>query len=244
MKQQINSVFEQIRLPAQASERIRAQLDMECSNLTEKGLDNMQAKKNIRIRKKVLAGVIAAAVICAVPAGVYAAWHGDIIQFISGAGRITHYEDNLPSDATQEEMEDYLSDILNQEMAQAESDVDASDSYLKVENGRLILDPDGEKLDITDKLSETEPYIYTTQPGDGTTHYLIIGGTLDNYGVAEYVRSEDGQWQGGFSNNAMGEWCVNGARQLELPWADMIAQNYQNYQNEQQSSGSESSPEA
>ena len=218
MKQQINSVFEQIRLPAQASERIRAQLDMECSNLTEKGLDNMQAKKNIRIRKKVLAGVIAAAVICAVPAGVYAA--NNIISFIAGSGQI--------SDGG----------------AAVTFDTGSLDSYLKVENGRLILDPDGEKLDITDKLSETEPYIYTTQPGDGTTHYLIIGGTLDNYGVAEYVRSEDGQWQGGFSNNAMGEWCVNGARQLELPWADMIAQNYQNYQNEQQSSGSESSPEA
>ena len=230
MKQQINSVYEQIRLPAQASERIRARLENESINLTEKGLDNMQVKKNISVRKKVLVSVIAAAVICAVPAGVYAAWHGDIIQFISGGGRIAHYEDNLPSDATQEETEDYLSDILDQEMAQAESNVNASDSYLKVENGRLILDPDGEKLDITDELSETEPYIYTIKPDDGTTHYLIIGGTIDNYGLAEFVQTDDGQWQGGFSNNATGEWYINGVQQLELPWADMIIQNQKQIQ--------------
>lgn len=230
MKQQINSVYEQIRLPAQASERIRARLGNESINLTEKGLDNMQVKKNISVRKKVLVSVIAAAVICAVPAGVYAAWHGDIIQFISGGGRIAHYEDNLPSDATQEETEDYLSDILDQEMAQAESDVDASDSYLKVENGRLILNPDGEKLDITDELSETEPYIHTVEPGDGTTHYLIIGGTIDNYGLAEFVQTDDGQWQGGFSNNATGEWYINGVQQLELPWANMIIQNQKQIQ--------------
>ena len=114
MKQQINSVFEQIRLPAQASERIRAQLDMECSNLTEKGLDNMQAKKNIRVRKKVLAGVIAAAVICAVPAGVYAA--NNIISFIAGSGQI--------SDGG----------------AAVTFDTGSLDSYLKVVDGKLILD--------------------------------------------------------------------------------------------------------
>ena len=238
MKQQINSVYEQIRLPAQASQRIRAGLEKEASELMGKGMENMKRQKNISVRKKVLVSVIAAAVICAVPAGVYAAWHGDIIQFISGGGRIAHYEDNLPSDATQEEMEDYLSDILDQEMAQAESNVDASDSYLKVENGRLILNPDGEKLDITDKLSETEPYIHTVEPGDGTTHYLIIGGTIDNYGLAEFVQTDDGQWQGGFSNNATGEWYINGVQQLKLPWADMIIQNEQRMQAEN-SSGSE-----
>lgn len=58
MKQQINSVYEQIRLPAQASERIRARLENESINLTEKGLDNMQVKKNISVRKKVLVSVI------------------------------------------------------------------------------------------------------------------------------------------------------------------------------------------
>lgn len=230
MKQQINSVYEQIRLPAQASERIRARLENESINLTEKGLDNMQIKKNIRIKKKILVSVIAAAVICALPVGVYTAWHGDIIQFISGGGRIAHYEDNLPSDATQEEIEEQLSDLLDQEIAQVDSNVDASESYLKLENGRLILDPEGEKLDITDELSETEPYIHTVESGDGTTHYLIIGGTIDNYGLAEFVRTDDGQWQGGFSNNAIGEWYINGVQQLELPWADMIIQNQKQIQ--------------
>lgn len=212
MKQQINSVYEQIRLPAQASQRIRAGLEKEASELMGKGMENMKRQKNISVRKKVLVSVIAAAVICAVPAGVYAA--NNIISFIAGSGQI--------SDGG----------------ATVTFDTGSLDSYLKVVDGRLILDPDGQKIDITDELSETEPYIYTIQPGDDTTHYLIIGGTLDNYGVAEYVRGNDGQWQGGFSSHATGEWYVNGARQLELPWLDMIIQNEQRMQAEN-SSGSE-----
>ena len=44
MKQQINSVYEQIRLPAQASQRIRARLENESINLPEKGLVIMKVK--------------------------------------------------------------------------------------------------------------------------------------------------------------------------------------------------------
>ena len=52
MKQQINSVYEQIRLPAQASQRIRARLEKEASELMGKGMENMRDRKISASEKK------------------------------------------------------------------------------------------------------------------------------------------------------------------------------------------------
>lgn len=66
-------------------------------------------------------------------------------------------------------------------------------SPLTVENGRLWFETDGQKLDITDKVDENTPYVYKhTDPKTGNKGYVILGGTVDNYGWAEFFLTEDG----------------------------------------------------
>lgn len=66
-------------------------------------------------------------------------------------------------------------------------------SPLTVENGRLWFDAGGQKLDITDKVDENTPYVYEhTDPKTGNKGYVVLGGTVDDYGWAEFFLSEDG----------------------------------------------------
>ncbi len=66
-------------------------------------------------------------------------------------------------------------------------------SPITVENGRLWFEADGEKVDITEKVDENTPYIYErTDPKTGNKGYVIVGGTIDDYGWAEFFMAEDG----------------------------------------------------
>lgn len=75
-----------------------------------------------------------------------------------------------------------------------------NDSGMKVEDGRLYFELDGERTDITDFIDADTPYIYDgSDPETGMTYYLIMGGTPENYGWLEWVKvpnpyvAEDGQ---------------------------------------------------
>ena len=59
---------------------------------------------------------------------------------------------------------------------------------IKVEDGRLWFEADGQKVDITNKVDENTPYIYEhTDPTTGEKGYVIVGGTVENFGWIEYV---------------------------------------------------------
>lgn len=64
---------------------------------------------------------------------------------------------------------------------------------ITVENGRLMFDADGQKVDVTDKMDANTPYIYErTDPKTGNKGYVVLGGTVDDYGWAEFFLAEDG----------------------------------------------------
>lgn len=57
---------------------------------------------------------------------------------------------------------------------------------VKAENGRLWFEADGQRLDITDKVDENTPYIYErTDPDTGAQGYVIVGGTVEDFGWCE-----------------------------------------------------------
>lgn len=61
-------------------------------------------------------------------------------------------------------------------------------------NGRLWLTVDDQRLDITDKISEDAPYLYErTDPATGQKGYLMLGGTVDDFGWMEWFQL-DGDW--------------------------------------------------
>lgn len=64
---------------------------------------------------------------------------------------------------------------------------------VQVEDGRLWFTPDrGERIDITDMVSEETPYIYDgSDPETNLTYYVIMGGTPEFYGYFEWIVTPD-----------------------------------------------------
>ena len=62
-----------------------------------------------------------------------------------------------------------------------------------LEDGRLWLSADGQKVDITDQMDEDTPYIFErTDPDTKQKGYVVAGGTVDDYGWAEFFLTENG----------------------------------------------------
>ena len=69
------------------------------------------------------------------------------------------------------------------------------------EDGRMIFIVNDEHVDITDQVSETQPYIYHYSDEEGVIHYWIIGKNgpePEHYGFAEYLQPSDGVWTAGY----------------------------------------------
>jgi len=69
------------------------------------------------------------------------------------------------------------------------------------EDGRMIFIVNGEHTDITDRVSETKPYIYHYTDEEGIVHYWIIGKNgpeAEHYGFAEYLQPPEGDWTAGY----------------------------------------------
>ena len=81
---------------------------------------------------------------------------------------------------------------------------DTEASFLSVEDGRLWFEADGQHIDITDMVDENTPYIYErTDPGTGEQGYVIVGGTVEDFGWAELFVM-DGEVKSGAGNYLTG----------------------------------------
>lgn len=61
------------------------------------------------------------------------------------------------------------------------------------EDGKLWFVNGEERTDLTGLIDENTPYIYEhTDPKTGNKGYVIMGGTLDHFGWAEFFGTEDG----------------------------------------------------
>ena len=82
------------------------------------------------------------------------------------------------------------------------------------ENDRMIFIVNDEHIDITDQVSETQPYIYHYTDEENVIHYWIIGKNgpeLNHYGFAEYLHPSEAAWTGGYVARTNGN---------EAPWLD------------------------
>ena len=96
-----------------------------------------------------------------------------------------------------------------------------------VEDGRLIFIVNGEHIDITDQMSETEPFSYEYVDGEEYTHYWFVGlndAEKGEYGFGEYIMDSDGEWAGGYSawtnldeNGDGPEWLEIGKEKIGCP---------------------------
>ena len=67
-------------------------------------------------------------------------------------------------------------------------------SYTTAENGRLYLNLNDEKTDITDQCSDTDYFRKDYTDSEGNKHVLIAGGTVESYGWAEDIFNAAGKY--------------------------------------------------
>lgn len=92
-------------------------------------------------------------------------------------------------------------------------------AFARMVNGRLYFTGNGEKIDITDQITEESPYYYTYVDDYGLTHYMAVAysGKLENFGIYEFIREESGEWVTGSGRNFM-----NLETESRYPWVDIV----------------------
>lgn len=103
-------------------------------------------------------------------------------------------------------------------------DTEAS-AFAQVREGRLYYICNGVETDITDQVAEDTPFYYSYVDDYGLTHYRVVAysGTIENYGVYEFIRKvEDGQqpwegWEGGSGRN-----FLDPETEERYPWVDIV----------------------
>lgn len=102
----------------------------------------------------------------------------------------------------------------------------------EVRGGRLYFMANGENIDITDLCSVDTAYIYTLEDDTGILHYIIVGGTPDNWGYQIFMKDPscaDGDpdgWIAGGAANHCGQdsdwepygWVVDAKERIGHPW--------------------------
>lgn len=104
---------------------------------------------------------------------------------------------------------------------------------LSLEQDRLWLVARGQRLDVTDQVDEKTPYVDTWWDEEDTLHYVIVGGTTEDYGWFEGIKLADGSGGGAgvpYSRTDLPpdaedpEWLIQGRQQLQALWAEQSAQ--------------------
>lgn len=96
-------------------------------------------------------------------------------------------------------------------------------AFARMVNGRLYFLGNGEKIDITDLIGEEEPYYYTYVDDYGLTHYMAVAysGTIENFGIYEFIREKNDDWITGTGRNFM-----NSETETRYPWVDLIWEEF------------------
>ena len=95
---------------------------------------------------------------------------------------------------------------------------------VRFENGRMLFIVNGERIDVTDQVSETQPYLYDYTDGEGVVHCWAVGKNgpePEHYGYAEYLYREGEGWLGGYTartNNNEAAWLDAAKAAFGVPW--------------------------
>ena len=99
-----------------------------------------------------------------------------------------------------------VSETTDEETGETEKTVTVMTESLtdpvQIESGKMFFVVNDEHIDITDSVSESEPFVYDYQDSDGYTHYWIVGLNGPGpgyYGYGEYIKDNDGAWVAGYT---------------------------------------------
>jgi hypothetical protein len=90
---------------------------------------------------------------------------------------------------------------------------------IEVRDGQIYFVLDGSNTNITDQCSEKTYYQYETVDNNGYRHVVLIGGTPDDVGMAEYIWDAKGTFRGGNASYNAGEepaWLTSAREALDV----------------------------
>ncbi len=172
MNKDFERTFSAVKMSRDRQEEIRSELS---SILSEKQKEYyIMSKKAVLFKKARILVIALIAVLTLLLVGF--TFGNQIIQLLGG-GKI---EKGKTSDG-----KDYVS-----------MDAGFNSDPVKVENRQIFFVLDGSNTNITDQCSETSYYKYESTDDKGYRHVVIVGGTVDNIGFAEFVWDKDGNFIG------------------------------------------------
>lgn len=96
-------------------------------------------------------------------------------------------------------------------------------AFARIVNDRLYFLGNGQKIDITNQITEEAPYYYTYVDDYGLTHYMAVGysGSIENFGIYEFIREENGEWVTGTGRN-----FLSMETETRYPWVELVWEEF------------------
>lgn len=205
MVEQIKNGFEQVIMSEECKQRIE-------SAMLIKMQETQQKKSSIRfIPKRVVVAAVAIVALMLIGEGtVYACTGKGIISHVTSFAQNAFCIQSVDDNGVQKSVTSF--------------DTSGATAPAEYVDGKLFFTASGDKIDITDELSDTAYYEYTYVDDESTIHYIIIGGKPKTFGYAEFMMDASETWVGGYYHGGVvGEdinpaWLENAKKDLNIPW--------------------------
>lgn len=120
-------------------------------------------------------------------------------------------------------------DEQGEEFSQVAVHTDHLTDPVVLQDGKMLFVVNGERLDITDWVSQVKSFRYEYLDKEGNTHLWLVGlnsEDLENFGYAEYIKGADGAWAAGYSarvnieadGKTNAQWLEISKKELNIPW--------------------------
>ena len=192
MKEQVQDMFGQVTMPEETERRIRT------------AMAQNRGKAGKPLWKTLTTAAAVLALVLVISPRARAAVEGMVVKYFWPGSDLTVYEET---------------DEQGREKTLVAVDTEAP-AFARIVDGRLYFVGNSEKLDITDEITEDEPYYYTYVDDYGLTHYMAVAyaGSIENFGIYEFIKDErSGEWITGTGRN-----FLDPETESRYPWVEII----------------------
>ena len=153
----------------------RPEITLETLNKRKKEISRRRARNSTIAAMAVVLMFVGSNAVSYAKSGEF--WVTSMLKFTTGNGITVQVEDGNVSE--------------NESISKVSITTNELDDYYKVENDRLFFKFKDIQEDITDQCSESDYYKHEYTDEDSLRHVVIVGGTVQSPGWAEYVFDKD-----------------------------------------------------